>query len=222
MTLKTNSTIAGVTFLAYIAAGLSTLWLWGRVSDGADMASKLAGIAQHPVEVGGVIILDLVCAFAAITLGVTLYALTRDTDKDLAAFGLVCRSVEGVLCGLGVASALALKWLATSSNPDLADATSTRTLAAFLSHGSVALTSTFFAAGSLFFSIPLFRGRLIPLWMGLLGVIASAILVIGLPLQLVGLIGGTVASVMWIPMLLFEVPFGFWLIFKGISNRPGE
>jgi hypothetical protein len=86
--------------------------------------------------------------------------------------------------------------------------------------GSVALTALFFAAGSLFFSIPLLRGRLIPVWMGWLGVAASAILVVGLPLQLVGLVGGMTASLMWIPMLLFEVPFGVWLVVRGIAAAP--
>ena len=39
-----------------------------------------------------------------------------------------------------------------------------------------------------------------------------------LPLQLAGFIGGTVAMLMWLPMLLFEVPLGFWLLIKGVRH----
>jgi hypothetical protein len=48
-------------------------------------------------------------------------------------------------------------------------------------------------------------------------VIASVILVIALPLQLAGLVSGTLAQVMWIPMAAFEIPVGLWLIVKGVS-----
>jgi hypothetical protein len=37
------------------------------------------------------------------------------------------------------------------------------------------------------------------------------------PLQLVGIIHGPLAQLVWVPMLFFEVPLGFWLIFKGVA-----
>jgi hypothetical protein len=45
------------------------------------------------------------------------------------------------------------------------------------------------------------------------------LLVVALPLQLAGFLHGPVTWFIWMPMLLFEVPFGFWLIFKGVAAK---
>jgi hypothetical protein len=80
----------------------------------------------------------------------------------------------------------------------------------------VALTATFFAVGSTLFSYLLLRGRMIPIPLAWLGVIASAVLVVGLPLQLAGFFGGRFATLMWLPMLAFEVPLALWLLIRGV------
>ena len=51
MTRTTNARIAGFTFLLYIAAGISSLVLFGRATSGEGIAAKLAGIAQHATDV---------------------------------------------------------------------------------------------------------------------------------------------------------------------------
>jgi hypothetical protein len=76
MTRRTNARIAGITFLLYIAAGLSSMALRGRAP-----ATE---------------VLPLITSFCALVLGVTLYALTRDEDRDLAVLALVCRVVESI------------------------------------------------------------------------------------------------------------------------------
>jgi hypothetical protein len=78
-------------------------------------------------------------------------------------------------------------------------------------------SATFFAIGSTLFSWLLLRGRMIPVPLAWLGVLASVLLVIFCPLQLAGLLGGPVTSYMWLPMLLFEVVLALWLIFKGVA-----
>ncbi len=53
------------------------------------------------------------------------------------------------------------------------------------------------------------------------GVIASILIVVGLPLQLVGILRGPITQLMWLPMLAFEVPLGLWLLIKGVRpTRP--
>jgi hypothetical protein len=81
----------------------------------------------------------------------------------------------------------------------------------------------FFAVGSTLFSWLLLRGRLIPVALAWLGVLASVLLVVILPLQLAGLFGGPIswsASVtwlVWLPMLVFEVTLALWLLIKGVA-----
>lgn len=84
-------------------------------------------------------------------------------------------------------------------------------------------SAIYFAVGSLIFSWLLWRGRMIPVVLALLGVIASALLVVILPLQLAGLFGGpmswsaSVAWLVWLPMLFFELLLALWLLIKGVN-----
>jgi hypothetical protein len=58
---------------------------------------------------------------------------------------------------------------------------------------------------------------MIPITLAWLGVVASALLVVLLPLQLAGFLSGPVTSFMWLPMLAFEVPLAVWLLVKGVA-----
>jgi hypothetical protein len=220
MTRSTNARIAGVTFLAYIAAGITSTVLFRRAASGEGIAEQLAGIAAHATDAGVLVVLGLVQCFSALVLGVTLYALTRDQDGDLALLGLVCRIGEGLIGALSIPATLALFWLATPSRAGARDTAPTHLLAAYLLRDDVVLTATFFAVGSTAFAYLLLRSRMIPVPLAWLGVVASVVLVVGLPLQLAGWVRGPVTSVMWLPMLAFEVPLGLWLLTRGVAANP--
>jgi hypothetical protein len=217
MTRATNARIAGFTFLAYIAAGVTSMVLFRRAASGEGIAEKLAGIAAHTTDLGVLVVLGLVQCFSALVLGVTLYAITREQDGDLAMLGLVCRIGEGLIAALSIPAMLALFWLATASGEGAPDTAATHALAAYLLRDDVALTATFFAVGSTAFAYLLLRGRMIPVPLAWLGVVASVVLVIGLPMQLAGWAHGRITSLMWLPMLAFEVPLGLWLLTKGVA-----
>src|SRR5439155_17387619 len=84
----------------------------------------------------------------------------------------------------------------------------------------------FFAVGSTLFSWLLLRGRMIPVALAWLGVLASVSLVVILTLQRAGLSGGStdwfgaVTWLLWLPMLVFEVTLALWLIVKGVAAPP--
>jgi hypothetical protein len=220
MTRQTNARIAGFTFLLYIIAGVLSMIVFGRASSGSGIDARLASIAQHVSAVRLDFILGLLESFCAIVLGVTLYAITREEDQDLATAGLVFRVGEGLI-GISFPIPLALLWLATTTGANAPDAASTHAIAAFLlrTGGWKVLTSaTFFAVGSLCFAWLLLRGRMIPSPLAWLGVFASALLVILLPLQLSGFVGGPLTQWMWLPMALFEVTLAVWLLTKGVAN----
>ena len=223
MTRTTNARLAGFTFIFYIAAGITSLVLSGRAIIGDGIAAKLASIAQHETEMRIVVLLSLLTCFSAIALGVTLYAITREQDRDLAMLALICRVAEG-LAGMFMPRTLALLWLATATGSTAPDTTSAHALAAFLLKlGAWSPSATFFAVGSTFFAWLLLRGRMIPVALAWLGVIASVLLVVILPLQLAGLFGSSanwfsaVTWIMWLPMVVYEVALARWLIIKGVA-----
>jgi hypothetical protein len=61
---------------------------------------------------------------------------------------------------------------------------------------------------------------MVPVPLAWLGVVASVLLVVGLPAQLVGFLTGSVGAFMWLPMLVFEVTLALWLLIKGVAARP--
>jgi hypothetical protein len=219
MTRNTNARIAGFTFLFYIAAGVLSMVIFDRAARGSGITEKLASIAEHVTDMRIVFVLALLQAFAAITLAVTLYAITRYQDPDLAMGGLIFRVGEGLI-GITIPTTVGLLWLATATGVNAPDAATAHTLGAFLLQvgtQNTLVTATFFAVGSTFFSWLLLRGRMIPVPLAWLGVVASVLLVVGLPLQGAGFLHGLVTSLMWIPMALFEVPLAVWLLVKGVA-----
>jgi hypothetical protein len=215
VTRTSNARIAGFTFLLYIVVGITAMFLHRQAIVGTDSAAKLAAMAQHEPSMRVLLLLDLAQAFCAIVLGVTLYGLTRVQDHDIAVMGLVCRVIEGIIASFTVPQTLALLWLAKASGDAAPDAASAHLLAAYLMRGDVAFTATFFAVGSACFAYLLLRGRMIPTALAWIGVVASVLLVICLPLQLAGVLSGPVTMYVWIPMIFFEVPLGFWWLIKG-------
>src|SRR5512142_932061 len=76
MTRTTNARLAGVTFLLYMASGMASMGLRGQANV--------------------TVMLTLLMSFSALVLGVTLFAITRGVDADLALLALLCRVVEGI------------------------------------------------------------------------------------------------------------------------------
>ena len=217
MTQRTNARVAGFAFLFYIAVGITQMVLSGP-TQADDTAARLALIARHAWRMRLNIVLTLVICATAVVLATALYAITRDQDRNVAVLGLSFRVGEGVLAALGALTSLGVLWLAT----DVAQVPATATLAELLLQlqaWNVTIIATFFALGSTAFSWLLLRGRLIPVPLAWLGVVASLILVVGLPLRLVDAIGGTFTQVMWLPMALFEIPLGFWLLIRGVRPQ---
>jgi hypothetical protein len=217
MTRTTNARIAGFTFLFYIAVAFPAVVLLNRAAGGAGTAAQLASVAQHATDVRVAILLSLLGTFSALVLAVTLYAITRDQDPDLAILGLTFRVAEGVTGAVSITSTLGLLWLATATGADAPDSAGAQALGAFLLAPSPPHGAAFFAVGSTFFSYLLLRGRMIPVALAWLGVVASLLLVVVLPLSFAGILRGPITQLVWLPMLAFEVPLGLWLMIKGVT-----
>lgn len=222
MTRTTNARIAGFMFLFYIATGIASMVLFRHATGGAEgTAATLASLAQHVTAVRLTAVLTLLTFFDAVVLAVALYALTRDQDPDLAVLALCCRVGEGVIAAIASIRTLGLLSVATASTAAAApDAAAAQALGASLLQqgGSGTLIgATCFAVGSTLYSYLFLRARSIPVPLAWLGVLASVLLVVALPLQLAGFLRGPVTWFMWIPMAVFEVTLALWLIVKGVT-----
>lgn len=216
MTRATNARIAGFTFLLYIVVGITTLVL-DQATKADGIVQRLALIAEHATRVRVTILLSLLVCVTALTLAISLYAITRDVDRDLAALACACRIGEGMLGAIAPVMTLGLVWLATGEPADTGAGAAS--LGAFLLHvgqWNTLIAATLFSVGSTLFSWLLLRGRLIPVPLAWLGVVGSALLIVGLPLQLAGFLSGPVTQLMWVPVAVFELTLGPWLLVKGV------
>jgi hypothetical protein len=218
MTRKTNARLAGFTFLFYIAVAFPSMVLFSRASSGEGIAAKFASIAQHATDMRVAVVLSLLGCFSALVLAVTLYAITREVDADLAMLALTCRVAEAVISGISIPEMLGLLWLATATGVNAPDPGSAHALGAYLLKGDMAVAAAFFAVGSTLFSYLFLRGRMIPVALAWLGVLASALLVVALPLQIAGVLRGSITELMYLPMLAFEILLGLWLLIKGVAT----
>ena len=94
--------------------------LFGRATSGEGVAAQLATIAQHATDVRLTILLGLLMNLCALVLAVTLYAITREQDPDLAMLALTCRVAESIV-GMDVSGTLGLLWLATATDATALD-----------------------------------------------------------------------------------------------------
>ena len=217
MTRDTNARIAGFAFLFYIAVAFPEMVIDGRATAGATTAARIATAAAHATELRVTVVLNLLAALSAFTLAVTLYGLTRDVDHELATFGLVFRVGEGIVGAVPLTS-LGFLWLTAATGATAPDAGATATIVALLGklgHWQSGVAAWLFSLGSTSFSVLLLRGRIIPVALAWLGVAASVLLVVALPLQSAGWLVGTATSLIWLPMAAFEIPLGVWLLVRG-------
>ena len=223
MNKRMAARVAGFAFLLYIVVAMTGMVLYGRAASGDNPSAKLASLARHAGEARLAGILELTGCYCALVLAVTLFVITRDVDRNLALFVMVFRTAEGIVGAALMSRSFGRVWLATATGAGAPDPAATNALAAMLFRlpdWGFEISALSFAIGSTVFAYLLVRGRLVPAWMAWLGFFGSILVVLVLPLQLAELVHGPILRLVWLPLLAFEVPLGFWLIFRGVAEPP--
>jgi len=223
MTRTTNARVAGFTYLFYAAIGICSEFLMHQARGVDGGVAMLTRIGQYATNVRLSILITVLESISALVLGVTLYGITRDEDHELAMLVLVCRVAEGVLGSLNIPKYLGLLAVANAGN-GASDTATTNALRAFvlMPGPSVPLGTIFFAVGSAIFCWLLLRGRMVPVSISWLGLIASCLLAVVLPLQLAGISTGPLTGYyLWLPALVFQIALALWLLIKGVAT-PGS
>jgi hypothetical protein len=130
----------------------------------------------------------------------------------------LCRVVEGANNAAGAAATLRLLSVATAAaGAAPPDAAATNALGSMLLAAQGMGSALMFAVGSTIYCYLFLRARTIPVSLAPLGVLASVLLVVCLPLEMAGFIAGNWLP--WMPMLVFEVIFALWLLIKGVAPQ---
>ena len=211
---RRTALIAGIFYLLTFVS-IPTLALYRPVK-GANYV--LGSGSDTSAIVGG--LLEIIVAVAGIGTAVVLFPLLKKQNES-AALGLVAaRIVESATIVVGVAFLLSIVTIRKAGTGP--DALST-------SHALVAMYDRIFLLGQSF--IPaicdvllgtlLYRSRLVPRGLSMIGIIGAPILVVG---YLAVLFGGihqhsSLAGLSALPVAAFEFSLGVWLVVKGLDPR---
>jgi Domain of unknown function (DUF4386) len=168
--------------------------------------------------VGG--ILEIIVALAGIATAVILFAILKKQNETLALGLVAARILESATIFVGVAFILSIVTL--RQNGAGAGALS-------VSHALVALYDRIFLLGQSFMpavcdlllGYMLFKSRLVPRGLSVLGIIGAPVLVVGYLLVLFGAIDqrGGIAGLSALLVAVFEFSLGIWLIVKGFDGE---
>jgi hypothetical protein len=223
VTQRIDAKVAGWAYLSYIAFAMSSSVLFGKAMGGGDISQRLLSLTHAMGLARVTVLMDLLQPVCALVLAVTLYQLVKTVNPTVALLAMVFRVGEGLLGFLPLLGKLELlqlaKAMAAGSALELSD----------LAHGNEVLhrpdevfSEFCFVVGGFLFAALFLQGRLIPRWLAWIGVITIGAQLGCVPLHIAGIIPGSVVNGMWLPILLYEVPLGIWLIAKGTETQTVE
>jgi hypothetical protein len=203
---------AGVLYLLTFVS-IPTLALYGSIHDPNYIVGPGPDTA---VIIGG--ILEIIVALAGIGTAVVLFPLLKRQNESLALGLVAARILESGTIFVGVAFLLSAVTLRQAGAG--ADALTT-------SHALVALYDRIFLLGQSFMpaicdlllGFLLYKSRLVPRALSLIGIVGAPILVVGYIAVLFGLISrlAPLAALTAVPVALFEFSLGVWLVVKGFN-----
>ena len=213
--------MAGFVYLSYIVFTMSSSILFGRATAGADTLQMLHTLGRMIWTARITVLLDLLQIVCAPILAVTLYRLSKGVNATLALLAMSFRVGEGLLGFLPLLSKLELMRLAMNPIDHDVDTHTYMTLAKeILRRPDDGFNAFCFVVGGFLFAYLLLPGSLIPRWLAWIGFITIGVQMIFVPLHIASIIPGFMVEWLWMAILMYEVPLGFWLIFKGV--RPQE
>lgn len=161
------------------------------------LAYSLVGTGNPDAKIMGMF-LEVISGISVITIAVLMFPLLNPYGKNLSIWYLTLKGIEGLIAI--VAGVLFL--INTTSLLNLRDQM-------YLIHGYI------FAVPALMLYFLLYKSKLIPRWLSVWGIVASAILIIVNLLEVVGVI--STIEILYLPIVLNEAVLAMWLILKGFN-----
>jgi len=203
---------AGVLYLLTFVS-IPTFALYGPVKG----ANYITGAGTDTaVIIGG--ILEIIVALAGISTAVVLFPVLKKQNESFALGLVAARILESSTIFVGVAFLLSIVTLRQAGAGAEALVTS---------HALVSLYDRIFLLGQSFMpavcdlllGFLLYKSRLVPRALSVLGIVGAPILVVGYIAVLFGLVGrlAPLAALSALPVALFEFSLGVWLTVKGFN-----
>lgn len=221
MTDRNAARVVGVLFILATVPFSASVMVLDPVVGASD---ALARAAEDVTRMGLGILLELTNHVAVVAIAVVIFPILKRVNERVAVGYVAARSIEAVLFAAGTASLLALgvvsrRYVESGSPADAHFETMAHVLLTGHDWNNAALPFAAFALGSLLLNYTLYRGRLVPRWISLWGLLAAAS-ILGARVALLAGLGLSAATVTALdaPIFLQEMVFAVWLITKGFDS----
>lgn len=214
--------LAGFIYLLTMATGIfASFYVPSQLYVSGDVAQTASNIIAHETLFRLGIASDLFTFIIDVVLIWALYVLLKPVDKNLALLASFWRVMESaILCMATGNKFVGLQFLSNADHLKAFDPNQSYALAkvALNSYGSDYIAGAIcLGLGSTIFSYLLFRSNYIPKALALLGIVSSLFLALGhFAIIIFPEIRG-VFPIGYLPIALYEVALGFWLLIKGIK-----
>lgn len=223
----TAARIIGIIYPIQMATGIfGEVFVRGQLIARGDPAKTAENIVASEQLFRLSIAGDLITYILVMVLTWAFYVLLRPVNRHVALLGAFFRLSElAVLCVATVNSLVVLRLLSGAAYLNTFDANQLHSLVMLAYHTQGLGMSVGFillGLGSAVFAYLLLRSGYVPKGMAILGVFSSLLLALG-SLALIVFPGlGAIGMIYMIPMGLYEVGLGFWLLIKGIKAPPAQ
>src|SRR5437762_12406884 len=213
--LRKTALVAGVLYLLTFVS-IPTLFIYGPVKS----VNYILGAGPDTSAIIGAI-LEIIVALAGIGTAVVLFPVLKK-QNEAAALGLVgSRVLEASTIFVGVAFIMSIVTLRQTGAGAGALVTS-HALATLYDRIFLQGQSFMPAVNDLLLGFLLYKSRLVPRGLALIGIVGGPILLASYLAVMFGLLGqhASLAGLSGIPVALFEFSLGVWLVVKGFNPSP--
>jgi hypothetical protein len=214
---RKTALVAGIFYLITFIS-IPTLFLYGPVKNHRDW---ILGSGGHTaVLVGG--FLELIVGLAGIGTAVTLYPVLKQQNEGMALGFVTTRLLEGSMIFAGVVSLLSLVTVRHYPGGAAALVATGASHVAVYNWAFLLGQSLMPAINALLLGTLLYRSRLVPRALPVLGLIGAPLLLAADIATLFGAIGqfSAWAAVAALPIAAWEFSLGVWLVVKGFNPSP--
>ncbi len=212
---RKTALVAGVLYLLTFVS-IPTLFIYGSVKS----ANYILGAGPDTAAIIGAL-LEIIVALAGIGTAVVLFPVLKK-QNEAAALGLVAsRILESGTIFVGVVFLMSIVTLRQTGAGAGALVTS-HTLTTLYDRIFLQGQSFMPAICDLLIGFLLYKSRLVPRGLALIGIVGGPILLAGYLAVMFGLLGqhAPLATLSSIPVALFEFSLGVWLVVKGFKPSP--
>ncbi len=219
----TAAKVVGFLYLLMMVTGIfAEFYARGSLIVTGDAVQTAQNIVAHERLFRIGVVGDLITFVGDLILLWALYVVLKPINRNVALLAAFLRVAECAICGvITLNDFVALRFLSGAEYLRAFDTQQLQALARLfvgVQSDGYRIGMVFFGLGSSVFGYLWYKSRYIPRWLAALGIFGSLLVAIALLAVMVSPgLAPIVTPAYFVPIMIFEITVGFWLLVKGIK-----